>query len=152
MAVWMEWIWTGFLDGVMKVVSLWWVIPLFVGIQLMKDRGWLDKVSHWLRPVLAPLRLPGDAGLPVAAGLAVGLTYGAGVIIQAAEEGKLKRDELTVTCIFVGISHALIEETLLFSTAGTSGLLLLVIRVLTALVFGLIASRLLLKRRQPEGA
>lgn len=142
----LQWIWDGFLSGVWKIVALWWLVPLFVAIQVLKDVGWLAKVARWMRPVLSPLRLPGDAGLPVVAGLAVGLTYGAGVILQVGEEGKLTRAELTVACVFLGICHAVIEETILFSAAGTNGLLLVAIRAVTGMIFAFGASRVLLKR------
>ena len=147
--MWMEWAWEGLVSGVMKIVALWWLLPLFVGIQLLKDSGWLGKLSGWMRPLLAPLRLPGDAGLPMVAGLSVGLTYGAGVIIQSAEEGKLTRNELTTTCVFLGICHALIEETILFSSIGTNGLLLMWIRIVVGLLFAYVVSHLLNRRQQP---
>jgi hypothetical protein len=150
--MWLTWIWEGFVAGVMKVVSLWWLIPLFIGIQALKDSGWLERVSRRMRPILAPLRLPGEAGLPVAAGLAVGLTYGAGVILQVAAEGRLNRDELTVACVFLGICHAVIEETILFSTAGTNGLLLVTLRAVLAMVVAWGVSRLLLPRPAAEAS
>lgn len=147
--MWMEWAWEGLISGVMKVVDLWWLVPLFIGIQLLKDSGWLGKLSGLMRPLLAPLRLPGDAGLPMVAGLGVGLTYGAGVIIQSAEEGKLSRDELTVTCVFLGICHALIEETILFSSIGTNGFLLAAIRIGVGLLVAFGVSRWLNRRHAP---
>ncbi|HWI51270.1 MAG TPA: nucleoside recognition domain-containing protein [Symbiobacteriaceae bacterium] len=142
----LQWMWAGFVAGVMKIVDLWWLVLLFIAIQVLKDAGWLDRISRWMRPILAPLRLPGEAGLPVAAGLAVGLTYGSGVVLQAGEEGRLTRAELTVTCVFLGICHAVIEETILFSAAGTSGLLLVSVRAVAGLVFAFGASRILLKK------
>ncbi len=141
--MWVEWVWQGFLSGVTKVLGLWWLIPLFIAIQLLKDSGWLERLSGAMRPLLASLRLPGEAGLPVVAGLAVGLTYGAGVILQTAEAGRLTRRELTTACVFLGICHALIEETILFTAIGTNGLLLIAIRVVAGLAFGYAAARLL---------
>jgi len=142
--MWLTWLWDGFADGVLKVAGLWWLIPLFIGIQFLKDSGWLDRLSRWMQPLLAPLRLPGDAGLPVAAALTVGVTYGAGVIIQAGQEGKLTRNELTTACVLVGIWHSIIEETILLTAAGTNGLLLLAIRAAMGILFGWLASRILL--------
>lgn len=133
--MWLSWVWEGLVAGVMKVASLWWLLPLFVLIQLLKDSGWLEKASRWMAPILRPLRLPGAAGLPMVAGLTIGLTYGAGVIIQSAEEGKLSRDQLTVMTVFLGICHALIEETILFTAVGANGLLLITIRFGVAALF-----------------
>lgn len=142
--MWLSWVWEGFVSGVMKVLALWWLVPLFVVIQILKDSGWLAGASRWMAPLLRPLRLPDEAGLPMVAGLTVGLTYGAGVIIQTAEEGRLNRDQLTVMSIFLGICHALIEETILFTAAGSNGLLLVTIRILTGALFAWGTARYLL--------
>lgn len=139
------WVWDGFVAGVMKIVGLWWLLPLFIALQILKDGGWLEKVSRLMGFVLRPLRLPGDAGLPMIAGLTVGLTYGSGIILQVGEEGKLTRNELTVACVALGCCHALVEETLLMTAAGASGVILIASRALTGLVCGLVASRILLR-------
>ncbi len=137
----LQWAWEGFLSGFMKVLALWWLVPLFIAIQFLKDSGWLGQLSKWMRPLLRPLRLPDEAGLPMVAGLAVGLTYGAGVLIQTAEEGKLSKDQLTVMCVFLGICHAVVEETILFTAVGSNGVLLIAIRFVTAAIFGFGVSR-----------
>lgn len=142
--LWLTWIWEGALAGAMKVLDLWWLILLFIVIQLLKDSGILGKASKAMAPILRPLRLPDAAGLPLVAGLAVGLTYGAGVLIQTAEEGQMDRNQLTVMCVFLGICHAVIEETILFTAVGSNGLLLIAIRFVVAAIFGWGASWMLL--------
>lgn len=142
--MWLQWIWEGLVSGAQKVATLWWLVPLFIVIQVLRDSGWLEKASGRLKPLLAPLRLPGDASIPVLAGLTVGLTYGAGVILQTAEEGRLNRNELTVVCVLLGVCHAIIEETILFTAVGVNGLLLLLIRFGLGILFALGASRFML--------
>jgi len=142
--VWLQWVWEGFIDGILKVADLWWLIFVFIGIQLLKDSGWLDRVSRRMYPLLAPLRLPADAALPVVAALGVGVTFGAGIIIQVGQEGRLTRNQLTTACVLVGICHAVFEETILLTAAGTNGLLLLGVRAVMGILFGYVASRILL--------
>lgn len=139
--MWLTWLWEGLLTGALQVARLWWLIPLFIGIQILKDAGWLSHASRFMAPVLRPLRLPGDAGVPLAAGLAIGLTYGAGVLLQTAREGRLTRNELTVLCVFLGVCHAIFEETFLFAAAGANAFLLLAIRMAAAAAAGWLASR-----------
>lgn len=141
MMMWLTWLWEGLIAGLLQVAQLWWLILLFIGIQILKDTGWLTRAARYMAPVLRPLRLPGEAGLPMAAGLGIGLTYGAGILVQTAREGRLSRDELTVMCVFLGICHAIFEETVLFAAAGANGLLLLAIRMGTASVAGWLAAR-----------
>lgn len=142
--MWLQWIWEGFVDGVLKVVHLWWLILLFIGLQFLKESGWLDRVSRRTAPLLKPLRLPGGAALPIVAATAVGVTYGAGIIIQVGEEGTLTRNQLTTACVLVGICHAVFEETILLTAAGANGLLLLAIRAAMGILFAFAASRILL--------
>jgi hypothetical protein len=145
--IWWIWIWEGFLAGAHKVLTLWWLIPFFVVFQLLTDSGWLARLSRLMNPVLRPLRLPGEAAVPMVGTVVVGLTYGSGMLIQAAKEGKLSRNELTVICVTSGICHAVIEETVLFAAAGTSGTLVLAIRVAMGLLFGYGASYMLLRKK-----
>lgn len=37
MVVYLTWIWDGVASGILKVVALWWLVPLFVLIQWLKD-------------------------------------------------------------------------------------------------------------------
>ncbi|MEW8979493.1 MAG: nucleoside recognition domain-containing protein [Symbiobacterium sp.] len=144
--VWLTWIWEGLVAGVLGVVKLWWLLLLFVAIQLLKDSGWLPRVARHAVPALRPLRLPADAAVPMVAGLGIGLTYGAGVLLQTAREGRLSRNELTVMCVFLGVCHAIVEETVLFTAVGASGLLLLAVRFSAACVAGWLAARAWLPR------
>jgi hypothetical protein len=149
---WLTWIWDGFVAGVLEVAQLWWLVLLFIAIQLLKDSGVLARAARYMAPVLRPLRLPADASLPMAAGLGSGLTYGAGILIQTGREGQLSRNELTVLCVFLGICHAVVEETILFSAVGADGLLLLSIRFGSAAVAGGLAARAWLARPALAGA
>lgn len=142
----LTWIWEGFVAGVLAVAKLWWLVLLFIAIQLLKDSGVLTRAARYMAPVLRPLRLPADASLPMVAGFGIGLTYGAGVLIQTAREGQLTRNELTVMCVFLGICHAVVEETILFSAVGANGFLLLAIRFAAAAVAGWLAARAWLLR------
>jgi hypothetical protein len=134
------WIWEGFLSGLSKMLSLWWVLFLLIALQILKDSGWLMKLNRLAKPLLRYLRLPDAAGFPVVAAIGLGITYGSGLIIQAADEGEFTQAQMTVMVIFVGICHAIFEETALFYGAGANGLLLLGVRFGSAFVFGGLAT------------
>jgi Fe2+ transport system protein B len=138
--MWWQWVWEGFVSGVSKLLSLWWVVGLFIVLQVVKDAGLFAKLAKPAYPLLRFLRLSDDAAVPLVAGLGAGITYGSGILIQAAEEGDFTREQLTVMCVFLGICHAIFEETALFYGAGLNGLLLLTIRFGTAFLFGGLAT------------
>jgi spore maturation protein SpmB len=136
----LTWIWEGFRAGLQSMLKLWWVPLLIIALQILKDSGLLLKLNRLVKPLLRYLRLPDEAGVPVVAGIGLGVTYGSGLIIQAAEEGDFSQSQMTVMVIFVGICHAIFEETALFYGAGANGLLLLAIRFGSAFVFGGLAT------------
>ncbi|HLO01677.1 MAG TPA: nucleoside recognition domain-containing protein [Symbiobacteriaceae bacterium] len=147
----LQWIWSGFLDGLSKLLTLWWVPLLLIALQILKDSGYLMKLNRLAKPLLRYLRLPDEAGFPVVAAIGLGVTYGSGLIIQAAEESNFTQAQMTVMVIFVGICHAIFEETALFFGAGANGFLLLAIRFASAFVFGGLAT-LWFYRRPAERA
>lgn len=112
------------------------IIPLIIAIECMKDMGWLERISLRLRGVTRLLRLPGEAALGMMVGFLVGLIFGSGVIMKTTEEVKMTRTQLNTMFVFIGICHAVIEETVIFTAIGANAVVVLLGRVLTSLLFG----------------
>ncbi len=112
------------------------IVPLLIAIECLKDMGWLEKLSARLRGVTRFLRLPGEAALGLIVGFFVGLLFGSGVIMQTTEEVKMTRTQINTLFVFIGLCHAVIEETILFTAIGANGAAILLSRILTALLFG----------------
>lgn len=114
------------------------IVPLLIAIECLKDMGWLEKLSDRFSGVTRLLRLPGEAALGLIVGLFVGLLFGSGVIMQITEEVKMTRTQINTLFVFIGLCHAIIEETILFTAIGANGVAILLCRILTSLVFGFI--------------
>ena len=112
------------------------IIPLLIAIECLKDMGWLEKISSRCQGATRFLRLPGEAALGLIVGLLVGLIFGSGVIMQITEEVKMTRTQMNILFVFIGICHAVIEETIIFTAIGANGAIILFGRVLTSLLFG----------------
>lgn len=112
------------------------IVPLLIAIECLKDMGWLEKLSDRFQGMTRFLRLPGEAALGLIVGLLVGLLFGSGVIMQITEEVKMTRTQINTLFIFIGLCHAVIEETILFTAIGANGAVVLPGRMLTALLFG----------------
>jgi hypothetical protein len=110
------------------------VIPLMIGIQILKDLKWLDKFSHLMSPVTRALGMQENTSMTLAAGLLFGLAYGAGVMIEAVKEDNVSKKDLTLAFIFLVACHAVVEDTLLFVPLGIPVWPLLVIRLVTAII------------------
>ncbi|MCG2963550.1 nucleoside recognition domain-containing protein, partial [Escherichia coli] len=70
--------------GILQLALI--VIPVMVGIQILKDIGWLDKLSSMLGPFTRLLGMKENTSTTLVTGLLLGLAYGAGVMIQAVQE------------------------------------------------------------------
>jgi hypothetical protein len=116
------------------------VIPLMIGIQILKDKKWLDVFSRWMSPVTRGLGMKENTSTTLAAGLLFGLAYGAGVMIQAVKEDGVSHKDVTIAIIFLVACHAVVEDTLIFVPLGIPILPLLLIRLIVAVVLTLIVS------------
>lgn len=116
------------------------VIPLMIGIQILKDKKWLDVFSKWMAPVTRALGMQENTSTTLASGLFFGLALGAGVMIQAVKEDGVSYKDVTIAFIFLIACHAVIEDTLIFIPLGIPILPLFLIRLGVAIVLTLIVS------------
>ena len=71
-------------------------------------------------------------------GLILGITYGAGILINEVKKGKLNKADIFYIATFLMICHSIIEDTLLFVIFGANGWLVIAIRVVIAFIFSYI--------------
>ncbi|MEC1376307.1 nucleoside recognition domain-containing protein [Heyndrickxia oleronia] len=132
------------------------VIPLMVGIQLLKDL----KVLQWFSKIMSPftrmLGMRENTSTTLAAGLLFGLAYGAGVMIQAVKEDGVSKKDITLAFIFLVGCHAVVEDTLIFVPLGIPVLPLLLIRLVTAIlltvIIGFIMNRRVIAKNKSSSA
>lgn len=124
--------------GVLQLAIV--VIPLMIGIQLLKDYQWLAVFSRWMAPFTRLLGMKENTSTTMAAGLIFGLAMGAGVMIQAVKEDGVSKKDVTLAFIFLVACHAVVEDTLIFIPLGIPVLPLLLIRLITAILLTLIVA------------
>lgn len=110
------------------------VLPLMVVVQIMKDKQWLAVFSRWMAPITRALGMKENTSTTMAAGLLIGLAYGAGVMIHAVKEDGVSKKDVTLAFIFLVACHAVIEDTLIFIPLGIPVLPLLLIRLGVAIL------------------
>ncbi|MGA5689947.1 nucleoside recognition domain-containing protein [Cytobacillus pseudoceanisediminis] len=121
--------------GILQLAII--VIPLMIIIQILKDKQWLAVFSKWMAPVTRALGMKENTSTTLAAGLLIGLAYGAGVMIQAVEEDGVSKRDVTIAFIFLVACHAVVEDTLIFVPLGIPVLPLLLIRLGVAIILTL---------------
>ena len=87
--------------------------------------------------------LPRNAAYLWLVGNVLGISYGSAVMLQLEDEGKITREEADEVNYHLIMNHSMLEDTLVFATAGVSALWILSTRLLFALA--LVWSRKLLK-------
>ncbi len=113
-----------------KVILI--VLALTMMIDLMRHFGLFTPVVSMLRPFTRINALPVKSAFMWMAGIVFGLAYGSGVIIAESKAGHMDHDEMIRLNLSLGISHSLIEDTLLFVAIGASLFWILVPRVVAA--------------------
>ena len=119
------------------------VIPLMVLMQLARDYRVLERFLGFFAPFARLLGISRRAGLPLVVGLAFGLAYGAGIIVQTAREGGLSLKDRFLLVLFLVGCHAVVEDTLVFVAVGANGWVLLLCRLGTAMGLTALAARCL---------
>lgn len=140
--------WLGWLRGqgifMLKVLVI--IFALMALLRILKAIGVMDLLTRLLEPGLRLLGMSRDAAPVTVIGMTMGITYGGGLIIQEARSGILSRRDVFFSMALMGLSHSLVEDTILMMLLGghLSGILggrvvfsLLAIFLLVRLLAGL---------------
>lgn len=122
----------GSLNNVFQMAII--IIPLMLLIEIFKDLNLLEYLTSLINPLTRFIGLDQEGNLPLMAGLFFGISYGAGIIINSAQAGKLTLEDIYLINLFLVICHSLFEDTLLFAAIGANWLPLLVGRFLLAIL------------------
>jgi hypothetical protein len=110
------------------------VIPLMIILRITKEYNILNKFVNYFKKFPEKLFMSKEATFPLLVGLVFGISYGAGVIIQSAKDLNLNKNDLILLNTFLGICHAVFEDTLLFVAIGANGWILVSSRFLMAVI------------------
>lgn len=95
-----------------------------------------DLLGRLLGPLLRLLGISPKAVSIVIIGFTMGLLYGSGILIRNAQQGTLSRQDALCAISLLGLSHSLIEDTLLLTLVGGSLWGLLGFRLIFTLAAG----------------
>ena len=110
------------------------VVILMVVIRTSEFVG-LDRwTARRLKPLMRVFGLPEAVALPWLVANTLGLAYGAAVLNEAAQNGSLTREDGDLLNHHLGISHSILEDTLLFVAIGIPAVWIVVPRVAAAMI------------------
>ncbi len=138
-------LWSWILTQLETLVVIYFVIlALVVLLNTLRVMG-LERIIHiGLVPVLRLLGIGRSAANVTVVGVALGLSYGAGILIRELDKGVMgKRDAYLALC-FLGLLHSVIEDTLLIMAMGADLSGILWARIIFAFVVAAILAKLLM--------
>ena len=96
------------------------VTALMLLQRILEEFGWMHRIAHILSPLMRLFGLPTGCSLLWLTGNVVGMAYGAAIMIDEVEQGRLTRHEANLVNHHLGVSHSLLEDTMLFVAMGIS--------------------------------
>ena len=102
--------------------------------RLMERYGLMQKLVEPLAPMMVFFGLPRNAAYLWLVGNVLGISYGSAVMVQLEEEVKISREEANEVNYHLIMNHSMLEDTLVFASAGVSALWILTTRLLFALL------------------
>jgi len=96
------------------------IFLLMIMMYMLKKTGVLEKMNLFLERPLNTLGMSREAAPLTIIGMTLGLAYGGGLIIKEAKSHKLSKKDAFLSLSLMGLSHSLIEDTILLLTIGTS--------------------------------
>jgi len=99
----------------------------------------LVKSTKWMQAYAQKV----NTSFSVIVGQMLGITYGAGVLINEAKSSSLNREEILFVATFLMVSHSVLEDALLFVIFGANYWLIVGIRLVMAFIVSYLLSRLM---------
>lgn len=94
------------------------VFALVLLLDVLKRVGIIQWINNMIRPVLHLLGIGREAETITLVGLTLGISYGGALLIKEAEAGHIKPRDVLFSVSLLGLSHSLIEDTLLMMLIG----------------------------------
>jgi hypothetical protein len=124
-----------FYNSLYLIVQILVIVTLLLILQRILDEfGFIDKLAVILRPILRVMGLPDSVAFLWIVAQTLGLAYGSAIMIEQSESGKLNIEDADLLNHHIGISHSLLEDTLLFVAIGVPALWIIFPRVILATI------------------
>jgi len=118
------------------------VFALVLLLDVLKRLGIIDHITNLLRPVLQLLGIVREAETITLVGVTLGISYGGALLINEAQAGHIKPNDVLFSISLLGLSHSLIEDTLLMMLIGADLTGILLGRVVFTLIIIFLMVRL----------
>jgi len=123
------------------------ILPLMIALELFREFKILDFLTKIIYPLVRWMGFKKESIYPLLAGILFGISYGGGVLISESNSGRVDSRQSFLIALFLGMCHAIVEDTLLFTAQGANGFILVVTRFILAAIV-VFAASLMVKNAQ----
>lgn len=103
---------------------------LMAGLRALRWLGLERLLGILLNPLMSLMKVEKNAANITIVGLMLGLSFGAGLLIDEARSGRVSKRDVKIVACFLGLCHSIVEDTLLIMLLGAHVVPLLVGRLL----------------------
>lgn len=139
-ADWASWF-TGLAEAMITMLIV--LAALTVTLDLMTWSGLLDLLMRALSLALALAGIRREAGHLTAVGLFLGISYGAGLLVEEARTGTVPPRQIFLSCVFMGFAHSIVEDTAIVLALGANGVGVLLGRIVFAVAATALVARVI---------
>lgn len=115
-----------------KVVLI--VVSLMFLQSILEEFGIMEILAKVFRPLMRPMGLSDRTSFQWIVANTVGLSYGSAIMFDQVESGALPIKDADLLNHHIGISHSLLEDTLLFVAIGVSAPIIIFPRIFLAMI------------------
>ncbi len=135
---------TKYLNGIFNLSLKTFIILflVFILLEIVKKVGLIDKADKTIGKPIKWLGLKSDSAAPLVTGIVLGIIYGAGIIDDLIKEQHINPKQVFLIAIFLGMCHALFEDTGLFLAIGANLFWITVPRIIVAIFITYLASKI----------
>lgn len=126
------------------------LIPLMIIVEILMVYNVMEKVADKLQFLAGALGMQKQSIFPLLVGVVMGVTYGAGTLIEINRKTPIPKKDYALIGIFMFICHGIIETGFIFGVAGAEILTITVGRLVIAFIVTAAAARLPVFRRMKE--
>jgi hypothetical protein len=124
------------------------ILGLVAFMRALKKSGLIKTLNNLQGPTLKMFGIDKNAGPILVIGLLLGLAYGGGLIIKESKSKLLSKKDVFLTISMMGLSHSLIEDTLLILSIGAALSGIMGARILFTFIVMFILARII--KRVPK--
>ena len=110
------------------------IYSLSVVQRMMDDLGLMYQLVRPIQPLMRFFGLPRNAAYLWLVGNVLGISYGSAMMISLEESGQITKEEANEVNYHLIMNHSMLEDTMVFATAGVSAVWILSTRILFALL------------------